>query len=122
MTRHTRLDALPLTATVLIAALISILALTQGNDAGVPGSDKVHHALAFAALTFPLSIRSPRLAAWMVLIAIGYGGMIEAIQPYVGRDGESLDLLADTCGALAGAATGLTLSMLWRGRRRVPER
>jgi VanZ family protein len=53
-------------------------------------------------------LRPERLPAVLVL-AIAYGGLIELIQPLVGRSAESADLLAHALGALAGAGLGLAL-------------
>lgn len=107
--------AAPLAATLALAALIGFLTLTPIQNPGVPGSDKSHHLIGFAALALPLSFSRPRLAPWVVLAAIAYGGAIEIIQPYVGRSGEVLDLAADAIGAVLGGAAGVGLRWL-RGR------
>lgn len=104
-----------LAATLAVAALIGVATLTPIQNPGVPGTDKSHHLIAFAALALPLSFSRPSLAPWIVLAAIGYGGAIELIQPFVGRSREGLDLLADAIGAVIGGATGIGLSWL-RGR------
>ena len=107
--------AAPLAATLALAALIGFLTLTPIQNPGVPGTDKSHHLIGFAALALPLSFSRPRLAPWVVLAAIAYGGAIEIIQPYVGRSGEVLDLAADAVGAVIGGAAGVGLRWL-RGR------
>jgi len=107
--------AAPLAATLALAALIGFLTLTPIQNPGVPGSDKSHHLIGFAALALPLSFSRPRLAPWVVLAAIAYGGVIEIIQPYVWRSGEVLDLAADAIGAVLGGAAGVGLRWL-RGR------
>ncbi|MEI7601558.1 MAG: VanZ family protein [Aestuariivirga sp.] len=107
--------AAPLAATLALAALIGFLTLTPIQNPGVPGTDKSHHLIGFAALALPLSFSRPRLAPWVVLAAIAYGGAIEIIQPYVGRSGEVLDLAADAMGAVLGGAAGVGLRWL-RGR------
>jgi len=107
--------AAPLAATLALAALIGFLTLTPIQNPGVPGTDKSHHLIGFAALALPLSFSRPRLAPWVVLAAIAYGGAIEIIQPYVGRSGEVLDLAADAIGAVLGGAAGVGLRWL-RGR------
>jgi VanZ family protein len=107
--------AASLAATLALAALIGFLTLTPIQNPGVPGTDKSHHLIGFAALALPLSFSRPRLAPWVVLAAIGYGGAIEVIQPFVGRSGEVLDLMADAVGAVIGGAAGVGLRWL-RGR------
>jgi hypothetical protein len=77
------------------------------------GSDKLGHLLVFAGLTVPLAIVNPRLVLPLVPAAIAYGGLIEIIQPLVGRNAEWADFGANIAGALAGAGLGVVIS---RGR------
>jgi hypothetical protein len=72
-----------------------------------PGSDKLHHFVAYAALMFPAALRGKR--HWFVLafVYIAWSGGIEIIQPYVNRYGEWLDLLANSIGVGIGALAGL---------------
>lgn len=106
-----------ISATAVLASVIAVFTIAPLPDPqiGVPGSDKVHHLLAFAALAFPLSVARPRLAPWVVLGVVVYGGLIEIIQPHVGRQAEWGDLLADAAGAILGSAAGAA-SGLWRKR------
>lgn len=99
-------------ATAALATTVAVVTLLPAPPAGVPGSDKLHHILAFAALAFPLSVARPRLAPWVVLGVVAYGGLIEIIQPLTGRQAEWADLLADAVGAILGAAAGATLGMV----------
>ena len=110
------LITLTLLVTLGLTAAIGYVTLAPVSDSGVPGSDKLHHALAFLALALPLSFARPRLTLWITLAAIAYGGAIELIQPYVGRDRDFFDFLADAAGAVSGAAVGAALSRL-RNRR-----
>lgn len=112
---HDRLFVAALAVTLALAAVIAYLTLAPIHETGVPGSDKSHHFIAFAALAFPLSLSRPRLAPWVALLAAAYGGTIELIQPLVGRDKEFLDFVADVTGAVLGGGIGVTLSWL-RGR------
>lgn len=102
-------------AMALLAVVIAVLTLGPAPQSGVPGSDKLHHLLAFAVLAFPLPAARPRLAPWVLLAIIGYGGLIELIQPYVGRQAEWADLAADAAGGAIGAAAGAAFGM-WRAR------
>lgn len=83
-----------------------------------PGSDKLHHFVAFGALVFPLVLVRPRTGWWLVPLAAAYGGAIELIQPHVGRHGEWADALANTAGAVIGAGLGVALHPLLRRRWR----
>jgi VanZ family protein len=103
-----------LTVTLLIALAIGFLTLTPISDPVIPGSDKLHHLLAFAALTIPASIVLPRMAIWVALSSMAFGAAIEVLQPHVGRSGEFLDFFADAAGCVLGAVLGVSISLLWR--------
>jgi hypothetical protein len=95
-----------LVLSLLIALLVASLTLTP-LPAGrfvTGGLDKVYHFLAFAALIFPAILTDSRRWFWAVPAAVAYGGLIELIQPSVGRSAEWLDFGADLTGVLAGAA------------------
>lgn len=103
-------------ALVLLIGFTTLMPLPQMQAA--PGSDKLHHFIAFAVLALPLSWAYPRYVIWVFIAAVVYGGLIEVIQPHVGRSAEPLDALADGAGALTGALIGRYLG-LWRKARRV---
>lgn len=107
-------------ATFAIAGVIAILTLMPASDLPrrVPGTDKLHHFLAFAALVFPALAVRPSAARWILPLAIAYGGLIELIQPYFGRSAEWGDFVADALGAFAGALAGLAAHRLWLRRKR----
>jgi len=109
---HDRQFIAALTMTLALTAMIAYLTLAPIHETGVPGSDKSHHLIAFAALAFPLSLSRPRLAPRVVLLAAAYGGAIELIQPLVGRDKEFLDFVEDAADAALGGSIGVTLSWL----------
>lgn len=96
--------------TLAVALIIAVLTLAPMPAAGPAGSDKIYHILAFAGLAFPLPLVRPRLTIWVVLGVIAYGGAIEMIQPFFGRQAERADLLADGIGAVVGAVAGYALS------------
>lgn len=104
------LTGLPLAATLtlLVALVVSWATLSPAEQLpAAPGGDKLHHFLAFAALAAPLSFARPRRALWVVLAAAAFGGAIELVQPHVGRHGDLADALANTLGAMAGAAVAV---------------
>lgn len=108
--RKLRRIAIGSAVTIVLAVIIAVLTLAP-MPAGAPaGSDKLYHALAFACLAFPLPLVRPRLAIWVVLGVIAYGGAIEMIQPFFGRQAEWADLVADGIGAVVGATAGYLLS------------
>lgn len=110
-----RAPALALIITLVLAAVIAaatLLPLPSGP--GLPGSDKTHHILGFAALTLPLAATHPRALLWLVPVLAGYGGLIELVQPLVGRARELADWLADLAGVGLGALVGVALHRVWR--------
>ena len=68
----------------------------------VPGSDKLHHFIAYSVLVFPVALRQPQRWILVVIFFILCSGLIEIIQPFVNRHGEWLDMLANTSGVLFG--------------------
>lgn len=105
--------------TVLLTGIIALLTLSPLRDIGaaVSGSDKVYHALAFAALVFPATAVRPRNAWMIVPLSILYGLAIEIIQPAVGRHFSLGDIAANAVGAVAGAAAGWVVHTALMARR-----
>ena len=89
--------------TVLLLVSITTLSLWPAAYLpDVPGTDKSHHFIAYAALMFPTALKQPK---YIMVIAIGFiafSGAIELIQPYMNRYGEWLDLAANTVGLICG--------------------
>jgi VanZ family protein len=106
--------------TLLLALTIAVLTLTPTvpGPEGLPGLDKLAHALAFGLFVLPLSIAYP--ARWFRIwgLALAFGGLIEIVQPFVGRSNEWADLLADG----VGAACGIGLVLLYFRARRLQKR
>lgn len=92
-------------ALVTLASLFPVAQLPS-----VPGSDKTHHFVSYAAVVFPIALAKPKHWLWLALLVIGWSGAIELIQPYVNRYGEWLDLAANSAGVLIG----ILLAMLSR--------
>ena len=113
MTKYFKILLLPNLRTAIIltftCALIicvgTLIPLPQGVD--VPGTDKWHHFLGFAALTYPLTVASRRY--WLSIIVFGllFGALIEIIQPYVHRFGDVADFTVNAIGVLIGFLFGV---------------
>lgn len=95
-----------LTFALGIAILVATL-IPQSTLPEPPGSDKMHHFVAFAAFTIPVSLARPKWAWVPFLIALGLGGAIEILQPLVSRSRDIADFQADAVGAAVGAMLGL---------------
>lgn len=64
--------------------------------------DKIEHIIAYAACTMPISLAyHPRYKTifWFACI---WGAMIEILQPYVGRQADTVDAIVNTVGAGLG--------------------
>ena len=92
---------------ILVGALFPVSQLPE-----VDSGDKAAHLIAFALLALPLNLAGhPR---WLLLNTgfVLFGGVIEFIQPFVGRHGEWLDLGADMTGVLVGLLLARGLHLL----------
>lgn len=119
----TRPAILALILTLLLAAAMAVatlMPLTGGP--GIPGSDKTHHILGFAVLALPMASVRPRAMLWLAPLLACYGGVIEIVQPYVGRGRELADWLADLAGVGLGTLAGLGLGRAWRRGNETPPR
>jgi len=89
--------------TLFILAVITILSLYPLESLpSVPGSDKTHHFIAYAALMFPTALRKPKYWLFIGLFFVCWSGGIELLQPYVNRYGEWLDMAANAAGIGCG--------------------
>ena len=79
----------------------------------VPGTDKTHHLIAYAALMFPTALRKPDKWIMIGLLFIAYSGAIELLQPYVNRYGEWLDMAANTLGVICGLVVAELINRLY---------
>ena len=118
MTKYFKLIVLPnvrtgMALTVIFVFIICFGTLTPIAQAvNVQGTDKWHHFLAFAALTYPITAASRRY--WFLIIAFGlsFGAVIETIQHYVNRVGNIGDFIADALGVSVGFLFGVIVYFL----------
>ena len=89
--------AFGLTANVILGVIIAYLRLSPPPPKPSPPgllSDKAYHTIAFAALVFPSALLYARSLIWVAPAALLFGGVIEVIQPYLGRSAEAADFPA----------------------------
>lgn len=81
---------------------------------GPEGWDKVLHFIAYFGLAGLATVALGRLrpALWAGLALALFGGVLEIVQSFVGRDAEWGDELANVAGVGAGVAAGLVLLRL----------
>ena len=100
---------------ILIMLAITTVSLSPlDNLPEAPGSDKIHHFIAYVALAFPTALRKPRHWPMIILGFALYSGLIELIQPLVNRYGEWMDFLANVCGLLIGIALAFFINKLMK--------
>jgi len=106
---------LPLTVVILTA--ITILSLSPEEKLPeTPGSDKLHHYIAYAFLALPVALRRPRKWLMLCLIFVAWSGTIELLQPLVNRCRDIFDLLANATGVASGILIGVLVNRFIRAR------
>lgn len=102
--------------TFLLAVAIAIATLTPSSSGPAQGLelDKLAHLLAFGLLVGPMAAQYPKRWPVIWIAALAYGGLIEIVQPYVGRTDEWADLVYDGL----GAACGIGLVLIYQQVRR----
>lgn len=94
--------------TALLLTAISILSLAPLPELPeVPGSDKTHHLIAYAALMLPAFSVNAAIKYRLLLAFLFWSGGIELVQPLVNRYGEWADLAANGLGLVTGALLGI---------------
>ncbi len=101
------------------AALFALVMAMIPHPPHIPGnpSDKIQHAAAFATLGLLGSLAYPRLSVVRLIIGLSlFGALIEVGQaiPFIHRDSDPLDWLADT---IACAFVVIAVRW-WRARSR----
>ena len=105
-----------LIVTACLALVIGYFTLTPAPFLTISGSDKIHHLIGFSALMIPGALLYRHALYWLLPGVIAFGGAIELIQPYVNRQSEWADFLADSIGAILGVGIGLLLRHIFRDR------
>ena len=111
--KHFKLLLLPNLRTGMILTFVFVLIICLGTLTPlpqvvyVPGTDKWHHFLAFATLTYPLTAASRRCWLLIVPFRLAFGASIEIIQPYVNRFRDMADFTADAVSVLIGFSFGV---------------
>jgi hypothetical protein len=111
--------ALPLARGVFVALALAVFVAAviprQDHPPDLFGWDKANHFAAFYALSVVGAGAFPRYRLWALGAWLsGFGAAIELVQalPFVDRDSDVMDWLADSCGVLAALAP--VLLARWR--------
>ena len=96
--------------TVALAAPIGLATFILAQKLpDAPGTDKLHHVIACAALVLPMSFAKPHQFWKYAVHGIVSGSLIGRAQPFVNKSGDVGDVLADACGIALGCAVGVWL-------------
>lgn len=107
--------------TLVLGVVVAGLALSPVSvPMPVHNADKLYHAVAFAGLSVPVSFLAPRLIPMTVIVLAVFGGVIEVIQPYVGRECSLWDWLANVAGIAIGVIIGRTGAAMFCRSQAVP--
>jgi len=99
--------------TVIFLAAITALSLWPLEELpSLPGTDKMHHLVAYAVLSLPMALRQPARWTLIGLLFVVYSGVIELLQPYVNRYGDWNDLLANAAGVACGLIAARLVNVL----------
>lgn len=80
--------------------------------------DKAKHFIVFYVLSITASLALPQSRLFRIgLVMFAFGGAIEILQGFVGRDASWFDLFADTCG-ISSAFGPMLVSKWWRDTAR----
>ena len=99
--------------TYLIFILITLLSLYPLQEQpNIPGSDKIHHLIAYSALAIGIGLRRPSNSVLIIIFFSFYSGLIEIIQPYVNRFREIEDFLFNNLGIFIGLTLGIFINKI----------
>ena len=103
-----------------LTVLVAVLSLGPEVTGGpaLPVSDKILHAVAYAALTVAWLVAAPRRNAVVVALGVcGYGVILELAQIALPeRTGSAWDVVANLSGIMIGAVAGRLLVRIRRAR------
>jgi VanZ family protein len=105
--------------TLLLALLILFLSLKPVSevDTKLLVSDKVLHLFAYCIMVLPVSLEKIFPHFSVFLFSLAYGGCIELIQPFTGREADIMDFLANTAGIILGIIVARVLTFIFKVQR-----
>ena len=102
--------------TLLLALLILFLSLKPASevDAKLLISDKLLHLFAYCLMVLPVSLERIFPHFSVFLFALAYGGCIELIQPFTGREADTMDFVANAAGIILGIIFARVLILIFK--------
>ena len=100
--------------TSLIFIIITFLSFYPLKEQpNIPGTDKIHHLIAYSALAIGVGLRRPSNYVLIIILFSFYSGLIEIIQPYLNRFREVEDFLFNNLGILIGLTLGIVINKIY---------
>ena len=104
--------------TLAIAFLILLLSLLppRDGDTKLLVSDKFLHFIAYGVMVLPVSLVRVYPQLLVFIIAFIYGGCIELVQPFWGREADIMDLWANTAGIIFGILIARSIVFIFKSQ------
>lgn len=102
--------------TLILALLILFLSLKPPSeiDSKFLVSDKLLHLFAYCLMVLPVSLEKIFPHFSVFLFALAYGGCIELIQPFTGREADIIDFFANAAGIILGILVARCLTLIFK--------
>ena len=102
--------------TLAIASLILFLSLQPLGELNtrILVSDPFLHFIAYGVMVLPVSIVRVYPHFSVFLIAMTYGGVVELIQPFCGREADIMDFFANILGVILGILMAQVLIFIFK--------
>ena len=102
--------------TIILALLILFLSLKPSSevDTKLLVSDKLLHLFAYCLMVLPVSLERIFPHFTVFLFALAYGGCIEFIQPFTGREADIMDFFANAAGIILGILVARSLTLIFK--------
>ena len=102
--------------TIAIASFILFLSLQPMKEENTEllVSDKLLHIIAYGVMVLPVLLERVFPQLLICIIALGYGGLIELIQPFTGREADIMDFFANAAGIILGILVARSLTLIFK--------
>ena len=105
--------------TLAIASLILFLSLQPLGELNtrILVSDKFLHFIAYGVMVLPVLLNRILPQLMVFIIAFIFGGCIELVQPFWGREADIMDLWANTAGIIFGILIARSIVFIFKIQR-----
>ena len=100
--------------TIILALLILFLSLKPQSEVDTKFlvSDKLLHLFAYSFMILPVSLEKKFSHFSVFLSALAYGGCVELIQPFTGRESDIMDFFSNAAGIILGIFVARCLTII----------